>query len=84
MFLNAAANNLSPIITPSIDNPLVVPFFQPGLTVSSYGYVSLTAQAVSGNPIIAPYYVLFKLPNYLPVQDGQTGTAFSSCPTTNF
>jgi hypothetical protein len=84
VFLNPYANNSNPQSYPSVDNANTVAFFDPLLDVGDYGAITLKAQAVSGNALTAPYYVLFKLPSFLPLENTQLASAFSSCPPSGF
>lgn len=65
VFLDPYSNNSAPNSYASVDNDMLVTFFDPLLDVGDYGAITLTAQAVSGNPLTAPYYVIYKLPAFL-------------------
>jgi hypothetical protein len=61
-----------------------VNFFESALSVGNYGAISLTAQSLTGNYLTDPYYVIFKLPPYLPPENNQVSTAFKVCSTALF
>jgi hypothetical protein len=84
IFLDPYSNNTAPIKKLSVDNQTIVNFFDPTLSVGNYGPITLTAQSLTGNYLPDPFYVIFKLPPYLPPENNQTAYPFQLCPTNLF
>jgi hypothetical protein len=82
--LDPQSKNPSPLLYQSQDSSTTVSFFDPALSVGANGAITLKAQAVSGNTLTAPFYVIYKLPSYLPPENTQVPPAFKSCPTAQF
>ena len=68
----------------TVDDQNLVNFFDAGLSVGMYGSIALTAQSLTGNYLNDPFYVIFKLPTYLPPENNQVTSPFKLCPTTQF
>ena len=79
VFLDPNSNNSSPANYASVDNDQIVSFFDPLLDAGDYGAITLTAQTLSGNALTAPYYVIYKLPNFLNPENNQLASAFKLC-----
>lgn len=84
IFLDPYANNTAPITALTVDDQNLVNFFDPALSVGMYGPVTLTAQSLTGNYLNDPFYVVFKLPAYLPLENNQVTNPFKLCPVAKF
>lgn len=59
-------------------------FFDTSKKVGDLGKIQIKAQAINPTTTTMPFYMLVKLPSYLPVQNDQSSLAFVSCPGSNF
>lgn len=84
IFLDPYASNTAPIKTLRVDDQNLVNFFDPALSVGMYGPVTLTAQSLTGSYLDDPFYVIFKLPSYLPPENNQVANPFKLCPAVQF
>lgn len=70
-----------PTVTIASTDADTVPMFQPGQDVGNPGFITLKSHTVTSNPVIHPFYMVVKLPDYLPVKNMELGqtAVFSSC-----
>jgi hypothetical protein len=66
VFLDPQLQNTNPIQYPSVDNPTTT-FFESGQDVGNYGTVTMNAHLVGSAILGDPFYMLVKLPDYLPI-----------------
>lgn len=58
-------------------------FFNAGLDVGDPGTILMKAESINAATTL-PFYMLVKLPKYLPIANEQLTPAFASCPLSNF